>query len=304
MSYRLWQQQYASDPSIIGSTLLINDLPATLVGITPPKFFGDRLGSNPPDLWIPLNREPAFEGQGKDSMMYSSGMAWLFTIARLKPGVSPAQLRPQLTLELQQWLKDQGRVDTSNENKIAQQHIRVIPAGNGISDFRDNSKAGLYLLSAVSVLVLLIACANLANLLLARSVSRRQQTALRLSLGATRSRLIRAALTENALLSLLGGIAGVLLAFLGAKAILLIAFRGANYVPIDATPSLPIPSCSSRYFFLSSPALSSGSLPHGSGPEPTPSKDSVEALAATCNTPRPLKRRWSSCRQHSPSCCW
>jgi predicted permease len=240
MSYRLWQQQYASDPSILGSTLLVNDLPVTLVGITPPEFFGDRLRSNPPDLWIPLSQEPAFEGLGKDSMLYSSGMAWLFTIARLKPGVSPAQLQPQLTLELQQWLRDQGRVNQSNQDKIAQQHIQVIPAGNGISDFRDNSKGGLYLLSIVSGLVLLIACANLANLLLARSVSRRQQTALRLSLGATRSRLIRAVLTESVLLSLLGGIAGVFLAYVGAKAILLIAFRGANYVPIDATPSLPI----------------------------------------------------------------
>jgi predicted permease len=240
MSYRLWQQQYASDPSILGSTLLINDLPVTLVGIAPPEFFGDRLKTNPPDLWIPLNQQPVFEGQGKNSMLYSPGLAWLYTIGRLKSGVSPAQIQPQLSLDLQQWLRDQGRVSKSNQNEIANQHIQVVPAGNGISSFRSSSRNGLYLLSIVSALVLLIACANLANLLLARSASRRQQTALRLSLGATRARLIRAVLTESVLLSLLGGIAGVFLAYVGAKAILLIAFRGADYVPINATPSLPI----------------------------------------------------------------
>jgi predicted permease len=237
MSYRLWQQQYASDPSILGSTLLINDLPVTLVGIASPAFFGDRLKSNPPDLWIPLSQEPAFEGEGKNSMLYSGGLAWLYVIARFKPGVSPVEMQPQLSLELQQWRKDQGFV---NKGNLADQHIRVIPAGIGISNFRSSSKNGLYLLSAISALVLLIACANLANLLLARSASRQQQTALRLSLGATRARLIRTVLTESLLLSLLGGIAGVFLAYAGAKGILLIAFRGASYVPIDATPSLPI----------------------------------------------------------------
>jgi predicted permease len=240
MSYRLWQQQYASDPSILGSTLLINNLPVTLVGITPPPFFGDRLKPNPPDLWFPLNQQPTFEGQGHSSALYSSGMPQLYIVGRFKPGVSPAQSEPQLSLELQQWLRDHGRATKSNQEKIANQHIRVIPAGNGISNFRTSSQNNLYLLSIASALVLLIACANLANLSLVRSISRRQQTALRLSLGATRSRLIRAALTESVLLSLLGGAAGVFLAYAGAKAILQLAFRGAHYVPINANPSLPV----------------------------------------------------------------
>jgi predicted permease len=237
ISYRLWKQQYNSDPSILGSTLLINDLPVTLVGITPPAFFGDRLKTNPPDLWIPLCQEPVFEGEGKDSMLSSAGLAWLYVIARFKPGVSASQMQQQLSIELQHWRRDQGFI---NKGDLEKQHIQVIPAGNGISNFRSSSKNGLYLLSVVSGFVLLIACANLANLLLARGASRRQQTALRLSLGATRARLIRAVLTESILLSLFGGIAGVLLAYAGAKAILLLAFRGADYVPISAAPSLPI----------------------------------------------------------------
>jgi predicted permease len=116
----------------------------------------------------------------------------------------------------------------------------VTAGDTGISPFRSNSKDGLYLLSAGALLVLLIACANLSNLVLARSAARQHQTALRLSLGATRGRLIRAVLTESVLLSLIGGAAGVLLAYAGTRAIVLVAFRGATYVPVNAAPSLPI----------------------------------------------------------------
>lgn len=240
MGFRTWQQQYASDPSIIGSTLLINGLPVTLVGIAPQGFFGDRLSANPPELWIPLSQQPAFEGQGQKSLLYSSGDAWLYAIGRLKPGLSPAAVQTQLTTELQQWLRAEHRDSGEDKDKIAKQHIRLTPGGAGISSFRDNSKSNLWLLSAASILVLLIACANLANLLLARGASRQQQTALRLALGAGRSRLIRAVLTESLLLSLAGGAAGLVVAYAGSKAILVLAFRGATYVPISASPSLPV----------------------------------------------------------------
>ncbi|MGA8027927.1 MAG: ABC transporter permease [Bryobacteraceae bacterium] len=237
MGYRTWQQQYAADPSMIGCPLLVNGMPFTLAGIAPPGFFGDRLTSDPPELWIPLNQQPAFEEQKQNALLHSSGMAWLYLIGRLKPGVAPANVQKQLSAELRQWLRSQGRVEDGG-NKIDDQHIRLMPAGSGISQFRRDSKYGLYLLSAASLLVLLIACANLANLLLSRAASRQQQTALRLSLGATRSRLIRTVLTESVLLSLLGGAAGVLLAYAVSHAILMLAFRGVQYVPISASPSL------------------------------------------------------------------
>jgi predicted permease len=240
MGYSAWRDHYGADPSMIGSTILVNGLPVTLVGIAPEGFFGDRLSANPPELWIPLNQEPAFEGEGQKSILNSSGDAWLYIIGRLKPGVSPTQLQTQLSTDLRQWLQSERHLSKDDLAELPKQHIQITPCGTGISPFRSNSKNGLYLLSAASVLVLLIACANLANLLLARSAARSQQTALRLSLGASRSRLIRAALTESVLLSVIGGAAGLLFAFAGTKAILLIVFRGAKYVPVQATPSLPI----------------------------------------------------------------
>jgi len=240
MGYSAWQNHYGADPSIVGSTILVNGLPVTLVGIAPQGFFGDRLNPNPPELWIPLNQEPTFEGEGQKSILNSSGDAWLYIIGRLKPDVLPTQLQTQLSTDLRQWLQSERQLSKDDLADLPKQHIQITPGGSGISSFRSSSKNGLYLLSAASVLVLLIACANLANLLLARSAARQQQTALRLSLGATRSRLIRAVLTESVLLSVIGGAAGLLLAFAGTKAILLIVFRGAKYIPVHATPSLPI----------------------------------------------------------------
>ena len=240
MGHRLWQQRYGSDQTISGSVLLVNGLPVTVIGIAPPGFSGARLTTDAPELWIPLNQEPAFEGQGRNAILYSPGMAWLYVIGRLNPGTAPAQVESHLSGELRQWLRASGRFGAGNEDRIQRQHIQVTSGSTGISSFRSNSRTGLYLLSGISALVLLIACANLANLLLTRSASRRHQTSLRLSLGATRARLMRAMLTESVILSLLGGAAGLFVAFAGTKGILLLVFRGVQYVPIDAAPSWPV----------------------------------------------------------------
>lgn len=239
VGYRRWKQRYGGDPSLIGSLLLVNQVAVTVVGVAPPGFESARLTNDPPELWIALAQEPAFEGSGQNSMLYSSGMAWLFLMGRAKPGMEPPRAQSRLSLELRQWLRAEGRKD-DDHHKIDSQQIVLTPGRTGISPFRSESRNALYLLSLAAVLVLLIACSNLANLLLARNTARRNQTALKLSLGATRSRLIRAALTESLVLSLTGGVAGVLLAYAGTNAILLIAFRGANYIPISPSPSFPV----------------------------------------------------------------
>jgi len=239
MSYRVWRERFALDPSVIGSSFMIDGKPFTLIGVTPPGFFGDRLEDDPPEFYLPLALEPVVNSQG--SLLHLDTQYWLYLIGRMKPGVQPQPVQAQLNTELQQWLRSvEGKLDPEAREHIPQQHLKLGPGGAGIVSLRNAYRAGLYMLIVASALVLLIACANLANLLLARGTARRQQTAVRLALGATRQKLIRSLLTESILLACMGGAAGVVLAYWGTRAILLIAFRGSTFVPIDTTPSLPI----------------------------------------------------------------
>ncbi|MGB8768989.1 MAG: ABC transporter permease [Candidatus Korobacteraceae bacterium] len=239
MTYRAWQQHYGLDPSVIGATFMIDGKPFTIAGVTPPGFFGDRLRDDPPEFFVPLASEPLLNS--RDSLLNVRNEHWLYLIGRLRPNTQPAQVEAQLIGELRQWLPNEASsLPQFEREKIPKAFLKLGPGGAGVTDLRDTSEAGLYLLLAASALVLLIACANLANLLMARGTARRQQTAVQLALGATRGRLVRALLTESILLSCIGGAAGLALAYFGSRAILLIAFRGSRFIPIDTTPSLPI----------------------------------------------------------------
>ena len=241
MSYRTWQNYYARDPSIVGSTVAIDGFPVTVVGIAPAEFFGDRLTETPPDFWLPLAIEPAVNG--KTAMLKSDNLHWLYVMGRLKPGVSPSQVQSKVTVGLQQWLNSgegASTVGDSDRSRIAKQRVLMLPAAGGVAEMARDTGKGLRLLMALSGLVLLIACANIANLLLARGVARKLQTSVRLALGARRIRLIRQLLTESVLLAILGGAAGLVVAFLGTRTILAMAFRGSDYIPIDPAPSAPV----------------------------------------------------------------
>jgi len=241
LSYRTWQQQYGSDPSIVGSTFIVSDHPVTIIGITPPGFFGETLRSDPPDLWLPVNQEPTFAGSNSKLHRFQ---AWLRVIGRVRPGASVDTTGPRMTALLRQWLVNDSGMPadwmTGIKANLSKQNIRVIPAGVGVAVMKEDYGDSLHILLAVCCLVLLIACANIANLLLARGAARRAQTSIRLALGASRKRLIRQALTESILLSLFGGAAGLAVAFLGVKLIVALAFHGAHFVPIAATPSAPV----------------------------------------------------------------
>ncbi len=241
LSYRTWQQQYGSDPSVVGSSFIINNHPVTIIGITPPGFFGETLRADPPDLWLPLNLEPTLNGS--NSLLHHF-QAWLRVIGRLRPAASVASTAPRMTALLRHWLIYESGMPADwmagIQADLPKQVIRVVPAGIGVAAMKEDYASSLHILLAVCSLVLLIACANIANLLLARGASRRTVTSIRLALGASRKRLIRQALTESLLLSVFGGAASLAVAFLGVKLVLAFAFRHADSVPISAAPSLPV----------------------------------------------------------------
>jgi predicted permease len=238
MSYRVWREHFSLDTSVVGGSFLINGHPMTVIGVTPPEFFGETLRRDPPDFWVPLADEPLLDQDG--SLLAHSELHWLYAIGRLKPDASPRQVQARVTLEVQQWLTSEGQIPETYRSEIAKQHVTLTPASGGVARLRARYSDGLRLLAAASGLVLLIACANVANLLFAQGTAQRAQTVMRIALGAPRSRLIRQALTQGLILALLGGAAGIAVAYAAAQVILSLAFRGARYVPIDATPSLPV----------------------------------------------------------------
>jgi predicted permease len=241
LSYRAWQQEYGADPRVVGSTFILNGHPFTLIGITPPGFFGETLRSDPPAIWVPLNQEPVLSGTNALLHRFS---AWVRVIGRLKPGASPNALPSRLTNLLRAWLVNESGFPSDwmsgIKAQLPKQKINIVPARAGVGAMKAEYSASLNILLTVCSLVLLIACANIANLLLARGTSRRTQTSVRLALGASRRRLLRQSLTESLLLSVLGGLLGLAVAFLGVKMVVMLAFHGAHYVPIDAAPSLPV----------------------------------------------------------------
>ena len=208
MSYRSWQERFGLDPSVIGATLIIDHLPYVVAGIAPPGFFGDQLRPDPPDFWMPLATEPAHDGV--NAILDRPGMHWLYIVGRLKPGVRAASVQSKVTVQLQQWLSVQPDLTAQDRSQLSKQHIVVAPAGGGVAGLQQDAAEGFRLVMTVSALVLLITCANIANLLLARGAATRFETAIRVALGAPRRRLIRQIITESVLLAILGGWPGFL----------------------------------------------------------------------------------------------
>ena len=240
ISYQAWQSFYGGDPSVVGSTWYVQGQPVTIVGIAAPGFFGDRIGARPPALWIPLALEPVIERENTNLRVPDSN--WLYIIGRLTPGTDLGPLQAKISNSLRVWLETQERYTKNGARTtvLPKQHVVIVPAGGGIQNLQQETSKGLYLLIILSGLVLLVACANVANLLLARGATRRVETSIRMALGAARSRLIRQMLAESVLLASVGGLVGLFVAYEGSRTILALAFPKSPQLPINASPSPPV----------------------------------------------------------------
>ena len=235
MSYATWQRDYAGDPSVVGSTFWVNTKPVTIAGIAPAGFYGDRLSSAPPDFYMPIESMPVLANA---PYVHSPNERWLYMVGRVKPGTDLAALQQKLSGLVRQAF---GQTDVfsggAGKEQLPKVHVVLAPGGGGIQHMQEHYASNLKMLMTISGLVLLIACANIANLLLARGMSRKAEMSVRTALGAGRARIVRQLLTESLVLAVLSGIAGLIVAYAGTRMLLALAFPSSHSVPIQASPS-------------------------------------------------------------------
>jgi len=230
MNFRIWREKYGADSSVVGATYQINGHPFTVIGVAVPDF------------WLPLTAEPLIDGA--TARLKRPNGNFLDLIGRVRSGVNPKSLEAKLKVELHDWLASHVPDMEPGEKQLwRQQTLHLVPGGAGVAAMRDQYEDGLKLLLIAAGCVLLVACANLANLMLARGLKDRAQTSIRVALGASRGRLVRRVLIESVLLAIIGGVSGIAVAYAGTKLIVTLAFQIGgpnNYVPIEAAPSWPV----------------------------------------------------------------
>ncbi len=235
LSYNYWQRRFGGRAGVLGKILIVRKMPLTILGVAPPGFIGETSGQQP-DLWIPIGMQPSLDPGGDwlhdkapDKVM------WLNVFGRLRPGVTRAQaeavVNAQFQADLASFYGDLGSEESRREH--LDQHIGIRPASRGASRTRHEYSDSLTALMAAVGVLMLIACANLANLLLARGASRKPEIALRLSLGASRGRLIRQLITESLALAALGGVTGFGAAFVLHGALVKVIAQSDNAFRMD-----------------------------------------------------------------------
>jgi predicted permease len=245
VSYSFWKQRFGLSPSILGATMQIHHTPFEIIGVAPPGFFGETVGEAD-DAWVPMMMQNAlYPGQDYLSPSPQGIMnqhMWIQVMGRLKPGISLAQANAGMNVQFKRWVESAiGSSMTAEERKrYLDQHLDLRPGGRGCSTLRDGFGQPLLFLMALVGLVLLIACANVANLLLARGAARQKEFAMRLAIGAGRKRLIRQLLTESLLLATLGAAAGITLSYWADKLLVRMVSGSQAAVELDLHPDLRV----------------------------------------------------------------
>ena len=240
ISHRYWKHRFGLSESILGKRIAISGTPFTIIGVTPPEFYGVEVGASP-DIFVPVMMQPtvmpAFENLLDNPIIFRT---WLTTIGRLEPGIHPLQAADALDAQWRQGLPQGSTPGTGKPVSADYPKLVLSPAATGISSLRRQFSQPLFVLMGIVGMVLLIACANIANLLLARAAARRSEFAMRLALGAGRWRLIRQMLVEGAVLGILGGIFGVLLANWATGLLVVYMSSGRSPIVLDLNPNLRI----------------------------------------------------------------
>ena len=232
LSYNFWKRRFARDPSVIGRRLLVDEIPVTVIGVTPQGFSGVQPGFEP-DLWLPAMM------MDKNAVTSPNFQAF-FALARVKPGVPWRQVQAELDVLYHQHLVERARTIQNERTRamVLNQTISLDDGSTGYSLVGSRFSKPLLVLMAVVGAVLLIACVNVANLLLARATARQREVSVRLAVGAGRLRLIRQLLTESAVLAALGGIAGLLVAYWGSHVLVAFVAQPGGVVAFDLKPDL------------------------------------------------------------------
>jgi predicted permease len=230
ISFGFWDRQFGRDPGVLGRTLTVNRIPFTIIGVTRRSFFGDQVGEAP-DLWIPILMQPRLQSR---NMLERRTATWFRTLARLRPGGSKNQAQAELTLLFRHLMAEEianGSGSLISQGKPSDFRIEVQAGSSGLNALEALFSQPLRLLMGVVSLVLLIACCNVANLLLARSAARQKEITARIALGAGRNRLIRQLLTESLLLASMGGALGLLAAWWGKNLLASLASLSIDLQP-------------------------------------------------------------------------
>ena len=243
ISYGYWQSHFGGEASAIGRQILVNGAPVTIIGVAAPEFFGLQPGSAV-GLYMPMAMQPQIVPNvaGEDpgtSVFTATNVWWIQLMGRLKPGVTAEQARANLDVIYRPAVL-QGLQPEAGRGPLVPPALELVPAGGGLSALRNTFSKPLAILMIVVGIVLLIACVNVANLLLVRSSARAKEIAVRLSLGASRGRLIRQLLLESVLLSAFGGLLGLAFAYWGCNALVAMMQHGNTAVSIDVHPDLNV----------------------------------------------------------------